>query len=66
MIFTDSKKWGQWSFLDILEKNNIAFKYDGKVLEFFNEEHRRRAAAIWYNLSGSKFIGTFADKGEKL
>lgn len=62
MKFHDTKKWGQWSFLDILERNNIAFKYDGVNLEFFNKEHQQRAAAIWYNLSGSKFIGSFADQ----
>lgn len=55
--FTDQRKWGRLSFLDILEINNIAFEYNGTELSFSNPEAHRRARGLWYNLVGTNEIG---------
>lgn len=57
--FQDSRKWGDFSFLDLLEKNNISFTHDGEFLSFPNLEARQRARSIWYHLVGTNEIGVF-------
>jgi hypothetical protein len=59
MKFADTKRWGQLTFLDYCEVNQIKFSFDGKELKFPDDEARARASSIWYDLTGSTTIGTF-------
>lgn len=58
MMFIDSRKWGRNSFVDILETNNIGFTFYGDELSFPTQSDEDRASTIWYNLTGSRVIGT--------
>lgn len=58
--FSDRRKWGDWTFLDLLERNNIQYEYDGEVLAFHSSEARQQAARIWYALTGQERIGVVA------
>lgn len=57
MKFADTKRWGQLTFLDYLESNNIKFKYDGKDLSFPNHLSEVAATRIWNHLTGQYVIG---------
>lgn len=56
--FSDHRKWNNFTFLDLLEKNNIAFSFDGSILSFPTEEAHKRARGMWYNLVGTNEIGS--------
>lgn len=58
--FTDSRKWGKYSYLDILEENGVMFHYDGSCLSFPDKKAEKRATALWYALTGMRQIGVFA------
>jgi hypothetical protein len=58
--FNDTRKWGQYSYLDLLEANDVPFNYNGQELSFPNKEAQARAAAIWYSLTGMRQIGVYA------
>ena len=64
-FYEDHRRWGDWSFLDLLERNNIPYSFDGAILRFPNEKAYQQATSIWYNLSGSKLIGTYAKGAEQ-
>jgi hypothetical protein len=60
IVFSDSRKWGSYSYLDLLERNNVLFKYDGKHLSFPNKEAEQKAGRIWHSLTGQSKIGIIA------
>lgn len=55
--FDDSKKFGDWSFVGLLNRNGIVHKYSGYKLSFPNKSWLDRATSIWYDLTGLKTIG---------
>lgn len=58
--FNDERKWGQTSFLDYLEANDVPFHFDGKELSFPDEAAYQRAQTIWECLTGMRQIGVVA------
>lgn len=57
ILFNDSRKWGQWSFLDLLERNDVAFIFDGETLAFPTKSDEIQARNIWHCLTGVRQIG---------
>lgn len=57
ILFNDSRKWGQYSFLDLLERNDVAFTFDGQNLSFPTKSDEIQARGIWYSLTGVRQIG---------
>lgn len=55
--FSDHRMWGQLSYLDYLEQNNVQFDYDGSTLSFSSEEAQQKASSIWHCLTGQHRIG---------
>ncbi len=55
--FDDSDRFGDMSFLDILEENHVAFTYDGRYLEFHKREHEVLARNLWLAMTGSSVLG---------
>lgn len=57
ILFNDSRRWGQYSFLDLLERNDVAFTFDGTNLSFPTKSDEIQARDIWECLTGIRQIG---------
>lgn len=55
--FRDSRHWGTFSFIDLLECNNIPFNYDGELLSFPSLDAHAHARRMWHHLTGLFQIG---------
>ena len=55
--FSDEDMFGDMTFLDILEDNDIPFVYDGKELLFLHNAPQVMASNIWRSLTGSSILG---------
>ncbi len=53
MIFNDSKRWGQLSFLDILEINNISFG----ERDWSNDEIAEKVTVNWSKGQKQRHLG---------
>lgn len=62
MRFNDSiRKWGKFSFLDLLEVNEVPFTHLGGELSFPNDQAKMKASSIWNCLTGTYTIGNYGD-----
>ena len=50
--FDDNDQFGDLSFLDILEDNDIPFIYNGQELIFLNNVSQVYATHLWQGLTG--------------
>ena len=57
MKFKDDDRYGDLTFLDILEDNDVPFIYDGKELTFLHNAHEAYATQLWQGLTGHSIIG---------
>lgn len=57
--FDDGDIFGDQSFLDILEDNDVPFIYDGEFLTFETNVSEVYARQLWSGLTGSYQIGDY-------
>lgn len=57
MKFDDGDRFGDVSFLDILEDNAIPFTYNGGELIFTTIAFEAYASELWYKLTGKNLNG---------
>ena len=50
-------KFGEYTFLEILEERNIPFTYDGHFLAIEQRLHEVVARQLWQSLTGSGVFG---------
>ena len=55
--FSDDDQFGDMTFLDILEDNQIPFVYDGKHLHFLHNASEAYARNLWNALTGYSTLG---------
>jgi len=59
MLFDDEQRWDGWSFLGLLNRNEIPFSYKNHELLFPTKNANRRAEVLWKCLTGNSTIGKF-------
>ena len=57
MIFDDSRKFDDWSFVGLLVRNKVPHRFTDGLLSFPTKVAEQRACSIWKCLTNSDKIG---------